>query len=434
MEIKLINEINPAYTPIEQVLTNRGIEIEDVAFFVDTPESVIEDYDKLDNIDTAAKIFLSHYEQKHKILVQVDCDVDGYTSAALLYNFLKDNFLGVNIDYQVHDDKTHGLEITQEILDKQYELIFVPDAGSNQYEEHALLKQLGIDVIILDHHECEEESKDVIIVNNQLSKSYKNKALSGVGVVWQFCRCLDKISPYTKLHEPNDYLDLVSLGLIADMMDMRSLETKKLIELGLDKMQTSSDANNAFLSSLIKKQSYSLGSTLTPIGLAFYIAPLINAIVRVGTHEERLITFEAFLVDVGNKEIPSTKRGHKGEIETVIEQATRTVTNVKNRQKKRRDEAFALFERKIDEEYLKNNSVIFINTNKTLDSNLNGLVANQIMSKYKRPTLILAPYQDADKNIFSGSARGFESSVLSDFRQFILDSGFANYAEGRMGL
>jgi single-stranded-DNA-specific exonuclease len=439
MEIKLIKEINSAYSPVEQVLTNRGIDIEDVPFFIDTPEDVIEDFNKLDNIEEAAKIFLSHYEKKNRILIQVDCDVDGYTSAALLYNYLKENYLGIDIDYQVHDDKTHGLEITQDILDKKYQLIFIPDAGSNQYEEHSILKNLEIDAIILDHHECEEYSQDVIVVNNQLSKNYKNKALSGVGVVWQFCRCLDSISPYTQVTFAKDYLDLVSLGLIADMMDMRSLETKKLIELGLDKMQSSSNTNNAFLKSLIAKQSYSLGSTLTPIGLAFYIAPLINAVVRVGTHEERLVSFEAFLIDRGNKEIASTKRGHKGETETVIEQATRMLTNVKNRQKKKRDDAFLVFEKKINEEYLKNNSIIFINTNNTLDTELNGLVANQIMNKYKRPTLILGlrtttKDDGSEVKVYSGSARGFESSVLSDFRQFILDSGFANYAEGRFGL
>lgn len=435
MEIKLINEINPQYSPIEQILTNRGIHINDVKSFINTPLDVIESFDKLDNIKLAAATFLAHYEKNSKILIQVDCDVDGYTSAALLYNYLKTNYLGIEIDYQVHDDKTHGLEITQDILDKKYQLIFIPDAGSNQYEEHSILKKLDIDVIILDHHECDEESKDVIIVNNQLSKNYKNKALSGVGVVWQFCRCLDKESPYTQASFANDYLDLVALGLIADMMDMRSLETKKLIELGLASLQEENLVyKNLFLASLIKKQSFSLGSTLTPIGLAFYIAPLINAVVRVGTHEERLITFEAFLTGIGTKEIDSTKRGHKGEKETVIEQATRAVTNVKNRQKKKRDEAFVVFEKKIDEEYLKTNSVIFINTNNTLDHNLNGLVANQIMSKYKRPTLILGLYQAENKKVYSGSARGFESSVLKDFRQFILDSGLANYAEGRFGL
>ena len=214
------------------------------------------------------------------------------------------------------------------------------------------------------------------------------------------------------------------------MMDLRELETKRLIEKGLDSMRKRLKYNNSFLTAMIDKQSFSLKGEVTPIGIAFYIAPFINAVVRVGTPEERLLTFEAMLEENAYKLIPSTKRGHKGEEETLIEQAVRTLTNVKNRQKKHRDEAFENFESNITDEYLTNNSVILINTEEAISSNLNGLVANQIMAKYQRPTLVLA-YHDG---YYSGSARNFDSNVLPDFKGFINDSGLSEYAEGRIGL
>lgn len=212
------------------------------------------------------------------------------------------------------------------------------------------------------------------------------------------------------------------------MMDMRELETKRLIERGIEQMGNSFfPTNNDFLQSLIAKQSFSLKGTITPIGLAFYIAPLINAVVRVGTLDERTILFRAFLKSEGSVLVPSTKRGCKGQEETIITQATRMVTNVKNRQKKIRDEAFLSFEKKITPEFLDKNSIIMIDAGGTLDKNLNGLVANQIMAKYKRPTFILSKQSDGT---YAGSARGFESSVCPDFKKFVLDSGRAIYAEG----
>ena len=76
------------------------------------------------------------------------------------------------------------------------------------------MHDLGIDIIVLDHHEAEHESEDAIVVNNQMSDNYPNKSISGVGIVWQFCRMLDSVEA-AGIHKTtaNDYLDLVALGL-----------------------------------------------------------------------------------------------------------------------------------------------------------------------------------------------------------------------------
>ena len=73
-----------------------------------------------------------------------------------------------------------------------FDLVLIPDAGSNDYEAHAALKKKNIDTIILDHHLVDKVSEYAIVINNQLS-DYNNKDFSGVGIVWQFCRYLDQL-------------------------------------------------------------------------------------------------------------------------------------------------------------------------------------------------------------------------------------------------
>lgn len=94
-------------------------------------------------------------------------------------------------------------------IDTTYSLVIIPDAGSNDSIECTSLKQKGINIIILDHHLCDVKNPDAIVINNQLS-DYPNKELSGVGVVWQFCRYIDSLM---NTGYAENYLDLVALGL-----------------------------------------------------------------------------------------------------------------------------------------------------------------------------------------------------------------------------
>lgn len=95
------------------------------------------------------------------------------------------------------------------------------------------------------------------------------------------------------------------MAIIGDMMDLNELETRYIVEQGL------ANVKNLFLIYLIEKQSYSLGEgPLTPTKISFYIVPLVNALIRVGTDQEKEIMFEAFIN--GEKMVPSTKRGAKG--------------------------------------------------------------------------------------------------------------------------
>lgn len=427
MEIKLKYERDFKLTPTQQVFVDRGIPLEQIEHYMNTTDDDIQSWEDLENIKAARDIFIKHLRNKGKILIQVDSDVDGFTSAAHLYNFTKSNFPDANIEYQVHEEKKHGLEMTNDILTNKYDLIIVPDAGSNEYEKHKTLKDLNIDCIILDHHDCDLESEDAIVVNNQLSPNYKNKALSGVGVVWQFCRAIESADKGTGATTADQYLDLVALGLVADMMDLRSFETRRLIDKGLEIMNDGNvKGQNTFLAEFIIKQNFSLGSSVTPIGISFYIAPFINSTVRVGSLEERIGLFEALLEDKASLMIPSQKRGAKGEMERFSVEAARVASNVKNRQKTQEDKGAIAFGKHVNDEYLKENSIIVLDTGGTVVKDLNGLIANQMQSKFRRPALVISK-QDG---FVMGSGRGYESNVMSDFRAFINESGLAEYAEG----
>ena len=111
-----------------------------------------------------------------------------------------------------------------------------------------------------------------------------------------------------------DYnLDLVALGMIADMMDLRYFETKHLINRGLE------DIRNPFFSYMIEKNAYSLKGDITPIGVAFYVAPYVNATIRMGTPEEKELMFRSMIEHRAFESIDSTKRGCKGQQESVVE-------------------------------------------------------------------------------------------------------------------
>ena len=90
-------------------------------------------------------------------------------------------------------------------------MIICPDSSSNDYEYHKILWEQKSDVLVLDHHEADSISEYACIINNQLS-DYPNKELSGVGVVWQFCRYINFLIKGDYQYA-NNYLDLVALGL-----------------------------------------------------------------------------------------------------------------------------------------------------------------------------------------------------------------------------
>lgn len=378
----------------------------------------------LKNIESAAQILIANLAKPNfHIHIQIDSDCDGYTSAALLLNYINAVFPSAieNFSYSFHEGKEHGINLAK--VPKETTLVIAPDSSSNEYEIHELLYQKGVDVIVLDHHHADKYSEYACVVNNQLC-DYPTKSLSGVGIVYKFCQCLDHF-----LEQPDfvdQFIDIVGIGLVGDMMSLQDFETRYLVEQGLLHI------NNPFIKGMTEKNMYSLGSILTPIGVAFYIVPLINAITRVGTMEEKILLFESMLEYKAFEMIPSTKRGCSGQQETRLSQSLRTCTNVKNRQTRNQDAAVEQVKAIIEEENLLEHKLLIIRLRQAaFDRGITGLIANKLMAEYQRPVALLIATQTEDGLAWSGSARGYgKSSDLTDFRTFCENSGLVLYAQG----
>ena len=403
---------------VEQVLFNRGILPENVEHYLNTTDADILNPAMITNIDQGARVLVQHIAQGDKVLIQIDSDCDGYTSAAALINYLNCLFPGFvqsNVYYRIHTGKQHGILL--ETVPDDVKLVIAPDSSSNDYEVHQQLKSKGVDVLVIDHHEADMISENAVIINNQLC-DYPTKSLSGVGMVYKFCSYIDEL---LNVDYADQFLDLVALGMVADMMDLRDFETRHLITRGLENIR------NPYFKGMVDKQAYSLKDGISPIGVAFYIAPYVNATIRMGTQEEKLMLFESMLDYRGYELVPSTKRGCKGQQETRVEQACRNCTNIKNRQTKARDAALENIERIIKEKNLLENKILVVKLETfAADRNLTGLIANQLMAKYQRPVLLLNKTEDG----WEGSGRGSDKSKFDNLREFLKESDLVMYAEG----
>ena len=194
-----------------------------------------------------------------------------------------------------------------------------------------------------------------IVVNNQLSTKYSNKSLCGAGVVYKFCEVLDDI---LGIKQAYNYIDLAALGEIADVMDRTNVETNYIMIEGLKHIK------NKGFQTLLESQSYSLKEkasypypNLTPIDVSFYIAPLINAITRVGTMSEKENMFYCFIEP--DRPVQSTKRGAKpGDVEYAAEASARCGANAKARQNRIKEKSIDLIDFKIQKDQLYENNII----------------------------------------------------------------------------
>ena len=425
MRYQLIKPINPDYSTIEQILTNRGIKREDVYHYLNTTDDDISSPLDLGekSLNAAAQSIIQHIFSKDKTLVICDCDCDGFTSAALLINYLYDLFptyVETGLKWFVHEDKQHGLEDVMDYINqKDFKLVICPDASSNDYEYHKQLKAKGIDVIVLDHHLADATSEDAIVINNQLC-GYENKELSGVGVVYQFCRFIDS---KMQSNFADNYLDLVALGLTGDMMSLTSIETKHLINKGFEP----ENIKNPYIYEMWQKNHFKLGDHITSIDAAFYIVPMVNAVQRSGTIEEKELLFKSMLKYEAFAEIASTKRGCKGQTERLVDQAVRMSTNVKNRQTRAQDASMEYLENRIVKENMMDRKVLLFTLEPgKVDKNIAGLIANKISAKYQRPSCMLTKVGD----VYQGSARGYEMSGVTNFKDICDNTGCVNWTAG----
>ena len=415
MNFKLIGSNN-----IDDVKTtffnNRGIQ--DVKGYCNLDESCVNDPHNLDNIDEAVQTFVNGLDKE--IAIVVDCDCDGVMSAAMLYNYIKYANPDAKITYLLHEGKQHGLSNDIKVPDKTG-LLLLPDSGTNDAKQCKRLHDKGIDIIVLDHHIQEVENPYAIVVNNQCSERYTNKELCGAGVVYQFLKLVDE---ELWLDYSDTLLDLCAVANIADVMDMRSFETKYLVERGLNQIV------NSGLEAIIKGQGYQIKGNPTIHDIEWFCSPLINAVCRVGSQEDKDILFKSFIGDESEEYSAKKKDPDTGKFNTIDENvydhAFRVAKNCKSRQDGAVKKLMPQVREWIDSHGVANDSVIFGRLPSEVDGVYTGLIAIKIANEYRKPTLILRKVDDK----WSGSGRNFDNCPLDSFKKLLSDSNQFEFAAG----
>lgn len=385
---------------MEQYLNNLGI-VDTYKFLKSPDDNDLDNPENLINIKTAADTLVKMMNENVITFIQVDSDADGYTSASVLINYLKQRWPNNKIIYHLHKDKKHGVIL--DTIPEECKLILIPDAGSNQFDEHRQLVAQGKTVIVLDHHVITDlQDSGAIIVNNQISEKFNNKFLSGAGVVYMLIKYLDKY--YFNDNLADKYLDLVAVGIIADAMLMTTNGNNYIAYYGLRNIRS------PFLKELIKKQERGINNpdNITKTEVAFYIAPVINGCIRSGEAEDKEMLFKAMCEENNSETFYSEWRGVK-RTENLYEYAVRLATNAKSRQDNYKKKAFSFLCEYVDKNELYKHNIIIIpltpEDSKKVTSNLTGLVATELVKQYNKPVLVLRDTEYEDQRMFGGSGR-----------------------------
>lgn len=429
-------ELNNLYFA-EDMLEYHGVE--NPEYYLQHDEFKHEFLTKPENfygIDKALQLldYFDSTKEIKKIGVLVDDDADGFSSAAATIKMLKFYFVHDVVPI-FHDSKSHGLAgEVEKIINSDVDLIVIPDAGSNDFKEQIDLLERGISVLIIDHHEMDNQEKidelyekypdKYALINNQLHKNGEvNKNFVGAGMVYMFTKYLDLMSDEDFADQ---LLDIVALGQIADSSDISDYEIHHIVRRGIEEMK------NGLMREAFSDKLDCL-EKVAPINLSFKIIPFINAVTRVGTVEEKLELIKG-LSDFWNHEEKITikkKRKNKitGKFNNVQEEwspyaiAFDNLTKIRNRQNKeiKKIEPIAIensFEGTIVIAPLSNDIITY--------RSITGLIANKITQKFQKPALMLVENEDGT---YSGSARGW-GKVIKDFRQWCLETELFELAQG----
>ena len=417
------NANNDTSNILKEVLKNRGID--DYYTYLDLDESVVIPYQKLDNIENAVDLFMNHFNNKNKIGVLVDEDPDGFCSASMMYLYIKRMDENYPVEYILHKRaKAHGLS-DDVIIPNDIKLLIIPDAGTNDCKECKELSEQGVDILILDHHEKEEDNQYALIVNNQMSNSYPNKCLCGAGVVYRFLQALDDEN-WNEFAD--DYLDLCALANISDVMDMRSFETRYLTDLGL------LNINNKCFKALIDAQNYSMNGKVNIHNIQWYITPILNGMIRIGSQEEKELLFRAFIEQ--DEFFEYKKRATKDKPaetiqESIYDRAARLCKNAKSRQDKQKEKSVEQIA-EIAQSIPFDDKVVMIDTSDILDTGLTGVVAIKIAEMFNKPCILLNKFLDkkTGKITYGGSARNVNHSPIESFKDIVNSTNVFNFGKG----
>ncbi len=335
-------------------------------------------------MDEAVALVKKHIELNNKIVIYGDYDADGITGCSILVKGL--SYLGYNANYYIPNRYLDGYGINetkaQEIIDKKYDLVITVDNGIAANEPIKMLRDSGIDVLVLDHHERQEELPNANVIIHPTISEYSSLASSGAFTAFMFISAL--IGRYDK------YLSmLAAISLISDMMPLRDFN-RDLLRVAIKDYQ-----KGEFLPIDLLLDGEEFNET--SIGLT--IAPKINAVGRINKtiainrlvkyftsdDEELIISYKNWIID----------------------------HNVLRKEKsKNAKEMFV--------ESIKDNNEPALVLKSDLDEGMLGLVANSLSSQYNVPVIVFSE-DSTHLGVLKGSARSIEGFNLSEAFQELSD-------------
>jgi single-stranded-DNA-specific exonuclease len=348
------------------------------SFFRPAIESLYDPF-LMDGMEVATTRVIKALTENQPICIYGDYDVDGTCSTALLYMFLKE--LGANVEYYIPKRLTEGYGLSQSGIDyvksRNVSLLISVDCGITAVEETNYANELGIDLIICDHHQPKEQIPEAFAVLDPLKPNcnYPFKYLSGAGVAFKLAQGVSERIGKREL--PMQYLDLVALAGAADIVPLVD-ENRVLVKEGLNLINNNPRPG---IGALIDISNLSPGN-LSSGQIVFTIAPRINAAGRLGDAERAV---ELFVTKDKNK---------AKEFANILES--------ENYQRRKIDEntlgeALNIIENSLDLDV----EIPIVLHQESWHPGVIGIVASRLVEKYYRPTVMLTTVDGVAK----GSAR-----------------------------
>lgn len=362
---------------LKEILRLRGIESEtDISEFLsDRPQRTYDPFLLL-NMEAGVDLLLSEIDKGTRICIYGDYDADGVTSICIMSHVL--SMLTDNFTYYIPSRFEEGYGLNKEAVRKIHEagtgLLITVDCGSVSYDEVEYAKQLGMKVIVTDHHSIEDVKADCILINpKQKECTYPFKELAGCGVAFKMAQAILRKAGLPR-SAVNDVLDLVAVGTVGDVVSLTD-ENRTIVKYGLNKI------NSNARKSLTKLKSAISLPNIKSENIAFGIAPHINAAGRMASAceaAELFLTDDEQIMDEKVQALIRYNYQRKKEQETAYNQGMKLISG---------DEKFVVL-------HLED-----------IHEGIAGIVAGKIKETANRPTIIVTP---SGEGFLKGTGRSLE--------------------------
>ena len=387
-QVFLIEKIKKEYnlnTLLATILVNRNIVTEEqIRLFLEPNRNDFHDPFLITDMDIAVDRIIKAIENKDRVTIYGDYDVDGITSITVLSSFLKD--LGLETTHYIPNRLNEGYGLNKDAIDKVKEngcdLMITVDCGISSIEEIKYANSIGIETIITDHHEPGEEIPKALAVidNKRKDSTYPFRELAGVGVVFKLIQAIGiklglKEETYLK------YLDIVCVGTISDIVPLVD-ENRVITKLGIKLVK---QTRNIGLKSILKSSGYTSIDSNT---ISFGVAPRINACGRMGKAEEALDLL----------------------LSTNVNEAFELTNKLNEHNKNRQETEKAIFKNTveiIEREHLDKNKAIIV-AGENWHHGVIGIVSSKITDMYFKPSILLSFEEDGTGKGSGRSIPGFD--------------------------